>query len=333
MLDTSLRYFTQILNGVSEFNVSQEDCLRSAGLKEMPQTNRVKADVLAGILNFSARHLQEPLLGVKCGLRYPVLQYTRPADFLKLCENLDHAAKLYTKYCALFHMVGAPTEIISEGGRDRMIWVSNIDQDQADTYRQFIELIMTNLMTSINWLAWKTPNAVKTINLKHDAIPSRSDYESLFECDVRFGQDEYSLIIRDGVKDAPFAMSNPIELSKVCMRFDLALNEWKKDKSFVDRVELEIRRSVDKNIYTKASVAKALGVPERSMTTTLKNSGETFKDIKTRVLKELAISMIDQGLSLAEVAHTLGYNDQPAFTRAYKRWFGYSPKKHKSMRG
>ena len=331
MLTTSANYFSQVLSVISAFKVSEEACLTAAGLSETPKSDRVKAEILAGIFNFAETSLDDGLIGIKCALKYPILQYTRPAEFLKLCSNLREAADLYKHYCSLFHTVGRPSGIISEGGRDRMIWVPNFDHDQTEEYRQFTEFIMTNLVTSINWLAWKTPNAVQRLNIKHEPILPLGHYQEIFECDVKFSQEEYSLILRDGVKDAPFAMSDPEELARVRMKFDMALNEVFQGESLVDRVELQIRRSLEHGVSDKASIAKALGLAERTMARGLKDHGTCFKDVKTNVLKTLAVAKIQQGLALVEVAHALGYNDQPAFTRAYKKWFGYSPAKHKAF--
>lgn len=332
MAHTSLRYFRQILGVVSEFNISEEDCLSAVGLSKSPETERVEAQILAQILNFAADKLDDPLIGIRCALKYPILQYTRPAEFLKLCSNLKHAADVYNHYSPLFHTVGTPSGVISEDGIDRMIWIPRFDPDLAADYRQFIELIITNLVTSINWLSWKTPDAVRRVNFKHKASLPLSHYDDLFNCDMEFDQEEYSLILQDGVKDTPFAMSNQVELARVRMRFEIALNELFEKESLLDRIELQIRRSIGHGAHSKASVANALGLSERTMARALKNRGTCFKEIKVRVLKDLAVSRIHQGLPLVEIAHSLGYNDQPAFTRAYKKWFGCSPGKQNPTR-
>ena len=57
----------------------------------------------------------------------------------------------------------------------------------------------------------------------------------------------------------------------------------------------------------------------------LKNKGTAFKEIKNNVLQDIAVTKINQGQPLAQIANSLGYNDQAAFTRAYKKWFGYPP--------
>lgn len=323
----SLKYFSQVLSVISEFNISEEDCLRAADLSEFPTSNRVNSVSLALILNFSKNNLNDPQIGIKCALKYPILQFTRPAEILKLCANLKHAADIYNNYCSLFHTVGTPSGVISENGQDRMIWVPNFDEDLTEEYRQFIELIMTNLLTSINWLVWKVPNAVQQVNLKHDALLPIEHYKELFACDIKFGQAEYALILKDGVKDEPFSMSDQAELAKVCIRFDAALKELFQDENLIDRIELQIRRALEQGSPSKASIAKALDLSERTLARNLKDKGTCFKDIKNRVLQDLAVTKINQGLPLVEIAHALGYNDQSAFTRAYKKWFGRPPGK------
>lgn len=332
MVETSLKYFSQVLSVISQFNISERACLESVGLKDVPNSDRVDAGLVANIFGFASDTLTDPLIGIKCGVKYPILQYTRPAEFLKLCENIAQASELYHTYCPLFHTVGRPSAIISENGMDRMVWTPEFEPKQTETYRQFIEFIMMNLVSSINWLAWKTQNAVQQINIAHEAIAPISQYRDLFECEVKFGQDEYSVVLKAGVKNDPFSTADKAELAKIRVRLDLALNELLENESFIDRVELQIRRAIETDVPNKATVAKSLGVSERSLGRLLAKKGTSFKDVKTRVIKDLAAAKIAEGLQLAEIAHSLGYNDQSAFTRAYKKWFGYPPGKDKASR-
>lgn len=330
MIRCSLRYFKQVLSVVSQFNVTEETCLAAIGLSAIPETKRVDSDIVAHVLRFAAKHLDDEMIGIKCGLKYPILQYNRPAEFLKFCENIEHAMRFYKTYCALFHTIGTPTEILSEGGEDRMVWVPNIGTDKIEDYRQLIELIMTNYVTSINWLSWKTPNAVRQLNMRHEAVFPISAYENMLGCEVRFGQSDYSVILKSGVKDTRFSTADETALTQMKLKLDLALNELRENDNFIDRVELHIRRAIEYGVPNKSSIAKSLGLSERSITRALADEGTNFKDVKSRVLRDLAVAKISEGLSLAEVAHFLGYNDQSAFTRAYKKWFGYPPGKNKN---
>lgn len=329
MAETSLKYFEQVLGVLTQFGVSKDGCLEAAELEKIPETSRVDADYISDMLSYTADRLNEPLIGIKCALKYPILQYTRPAEILKYCKNIEHAADEYQTYSALFHTLGKSSKVITENQIDRMIWVPNIDLKHIDDYRLHIELIMTNYLTSINWLVWKIPNAVRQLNFIHQPSAPIKHYQELLDCDVKFGQKEYSIWLKDKVKDLTFETTDPIELAKIKANLDKALNALYALESLVDRVELQIRRAIELGAPKKANIAKALNMSERSMVRALAKNGTSYKKVKNRVLRNLADLKIKQGIPLAEIAHSLGYNDQPAFTRAYKRWFGYTPGKGK----
>ena len=329
MADTSLKYFNQVLSVITQFDIPETDSLEAAGLKKAPETERVNADYISKILRFAEVRLKDPLIAIKCALKYPILQYTRPAEILKLCDNIEHAADVYRSYSPLFHSLGKSSKVITENQTDRMIWVPNFDLEHMNYYRLHVELIMTNYLTSINWLVWKASNAVKQLNIMHDPVAPIERYRDLLGCDVKFNQKEYSLLLKDNVKNITFETSDPIALANIRINLDKAMNVLFEQDSLVDRVELQIRLLIEHELPNKIKIAKALDMSERSMTRALAEKGTSYKTIKNRVIRDLAVLKINEGLPLAEVAYSLGYNDQSAFTRAYKRWFGYPPGKDK----
>jgi len=54
--------------------------------------------------------------------------------------------------------------------------------------------------------------------------------------------------------------------------------------------------------------------------------GLNFRELRESALQQLAEQHLRDGrLSLADVALLLGYSEQSAFTRAFKRWTGHTP--------
>jgi len=332
MGETSLKYFKQVLGVITQFDIPEEDCLRAAALIKIPESARVNADYISDMLRYAAERLNDPLIAFKCGLKYPILQYTRPADLLKFCNHIEHAAELYQTYSPLFHTLGRSSNVISENGIDRMIWVPNFDLKDIDKYRPHVELIMTNYMTSIDWLAWKIPNAVYQLNMIHDASAPMKQYQKLLGREIKFGQKEYSIMLKDDVRYTTFETADSIQLAKIKLNLDKAINELYEQDNFVARVELQIRKLVDQEGSKKSVVAEAMDMSERSLSRALANNGSSYREIKNRVLRDLAYIKVNEGLPLVEIAHALGYNDQSAFTRAYKIWFGSTPGKAKQTK-
>lgn len=69
-----------------------------------------------------------------------------------------------------------------------------------------------------------------------------------------------------------------------------------------------------------------MGCSPRTLQRLLADHGTTFQAVLDETRRRLAEELIAAPhVSLAEVAFVLGYSEQSAFQRAFKRWTGYSP--------
>jgi AraC-like DNA-binding protein len=74
-------------------------------------------------------------------------------------------------------------------------------------------------------------------------------------------------------------------------------------------------------------VARALGMSRQTLYRRLKAEGATFEQVLDGLRRRLALRFIrEQGLSVKETAYRLGFSDPSAFSRAFKRWTGSSPR-------
>jgi AraC-like DNA-binding protein len=78
-------------------------------------------------------------------------------------------------------------------------------------------------------------------------------------------------------------------------------------------------------------VAKSLAMTPRTLQRRLREEDTAFQTVLDEVRRELASTYLDgQARSAGEVAFLLGFADPSAFRRAYKRWNGASPGKHRA---
>jgi AraC-like DNA-binding protein len=65
----------------------------------------------------------------------------------------------------------------------------------------------------------------------------------------------------------------------------------------------------------------------RSLTRQLAKEGTTFGEIQERLRQRLAFRYLaDDRMSIQQIAWLLGYAEPGAFSHAFKRWTGTSPK-------
>ena len=94
-----------------------------------------------------------------------------------------------------------------------------------------------------------------------------------------------------------------------------------------DSVERQIEPLLATGEVRAGAVARALGLSRQTLYRRLKSEGATFEEILEALRRRLALRMIrDEGLPVKEAAWRLGFSDPAAFSRAYKRWTGASPR-------
>lgn len=80
-------------------------------------------------------------------------------------------------------------------------------------------------------------------------------------------------------------------------------------------------------------VANALAVSPRTLERRLNVVGTNFRQISNDVRMQLAAQYVALGtMSSDEISRMLGYSQPSAFFRAFKLWFGMTPKQYRALR-
>ena len=99
-----------------------------------------------------------------------------------------------------------------------------------------------------------------------------------------------------------------------------------KSDSFLKALRDEVASRLASNKFDLPLAAKALGMSGRSLQRRLKGYGTSYRKVVEATQKEAGGEILrDQGLSLGEVTHRLGFASQAAFYRAFHRWHGTTP--------
>ena len=107
---------------------------------------------------------------------------------------------------------------------------------------------------------------------------------------------------------------------------------WRKSPECGTPTVLELRDQlislVPSGETRAAAVAQRLNMSPRSFTRQLAKEGTTFGEILERLRRRLATRYLSHDrMSIKQIAWLLGYSEPGAFTHAYKRWTGTTPKR------
>ncbi len=163
------------------------------------------------------------------------------------------------------------------------------------------------------------------VSLRRRKPESVAPYERFFGCAVRFGAKEnYFLIAREDA-DALLPSSNK-QLATVfdtMLGAELALL----DKSdVIARCRAAVLEHLTSGEASEEDTAKQLNMSPRTLQRKLAEANLTYLQLVDVTRRDLALRYIgDATRSLSDITFALGFSQPSAFTRAFKRWTGFSP--------
>jgi AraC-like DNA-binding protein len=168
----------------------------------------------------------------------------------------------------------------------------------------------------------------KAVHVTHAEPEYRCEYDRIFRIPVIFGSDKNALVT-DGAwltyKPAP--PSSRYVFGILSAHAEALLKSLEGSKSTRGRVEsvlMPILHTGDASINT---VAGKLGLSRQTLFRKLKAEGVTFEQVLDELRHKLALHYLSgKKVSVNETAYLVGFSEPAAFSRAFKRWTGSSPR-------
>ena len=94
------------------------------------------------------------------------------------------------------------------------------------------------------------------------------------------------------------------------------------------RVENAISSLLPQGRVLVEDVARSMGMSKRTLARRLSDDGLNFTEILQQLRRDLAVRYLDdRKLHVSKIAWLLGFNEVSAFTHAFKRWTGKTPRR------
>ena len=261
------------------------------------------------------RHSDDPLIGIRLGMSLQVGHLDIAGLLLMSCETCGEALEALIDYLP----------IIGEGGQALL---ENNTHGVCLSYHphyttcasQRVEAVLAGL---VHLGRWSTGGhfTIKELHLAHAPLDDARRYPGLLGCPVHFNSTDYRLCLAHETLARPLIQANAPLRDQLRSLADQKLASLAA-QSLSRRVSQAIRKQPS---ASRDEIAAQLAVSSRHMNRKLAQDGLSFKSLRDHELRQLAESGLSRGARISQLAEQLGFSDESAFAKAFRRWSGLSP--------
>lgn len=176
------------------------------------------------------------------------------------------------------------------------------------------------------------PFPLQRVAFVHRQPPDISEHERIFGCPVEFEAEHSQLSVARKDWDRKTTSAQPGVLQLLTEHADLLLRKLPKGPDLVERTRKAIGERLRGGDSSLEAVARELGMSGRSLQRHLRELGYSYQTLADEVRAATARLYLEQpDIAIAEVAYLLGFSDQSAFNRAFKRWTGSTPARSRTL--
>jgi AraC-like DNA-binding protein len=261
------------------------------------------------------------------------LHFGETSDFAKMSivgliglasETMAEAFAQLNRYGRLVvEFDGGPDRFKMIPGREGM-WMVDTRENPNEFYEltesTFARMICGPRVFGIMQLA-------QAVHVTHKAPGYAAEYERVYGAPVTFGSDRNAILLDESLGTHRIQVAPRYAFGILSEHADALLKSLENSKSTRGRVEallMPVLHTGDANID---AVASKLGLSRQTLFRKLKTEGTTFEKVLDALRHKLAVDYLrGEKTSVNETAYLVGFSDPSAFSRAFKRWTGKSPR-------
>jgi AraC-like DNA-binding protein len=185
---------------------------------------------------------------------------------------------------------------------------------------QRVEAVMGCVVSLARWMT-NGRFQPREVMFTHAPRAEVSQYEKLLGCPVRFELDFDGVTLDAAELDRSLIQVGSHLHAHLRELADAMLASLQQD-SVSAKVQQLIREHPR---WGKERIGEQLGMSGRHLNRKLATEAISFKSLREALLFEMASQSLKRGQAVAQVSEQLGFSDENAFSRAFRRWSGQTP--------
>jgi AraC-like DNA-binding protein len=172
--------------------------------------------------------------------------------------------------------------------------------------------------------------AVTAMHVRH-RLDDPAGYASAFGCAIRMEDTWDGMTLRREVLALPMRRRDPLLREFLERQADDVIARLPARTGLAHDVHRVLAGTVAAGGARMATLARELGMSERTLQRRLAREGVSYQDLVDDVRKDAAARYLGGSpLAIGEIAYLLGYSEPAAFHRAFKRWYSVTPERFRA---
>ena len=279
----------------------------------------------------AAEKLGDPGLGLSIGARMTA-DYLGPYGFVLMSSNTAREMMAKAERYSVLAIGGGRN--VFEMTEDSCIryWLHQ-DAEATAGWRIMDELVMASAVTMSRSLFGADSWSPSWVSFANAAPENETPYADLFRCPLHFDAEAYAIAFDASLLDIEVRRVHPqikLQLDQLCEDL-LASLACAEDPVWLTQCRSLILEALSSPPPELNAIAEALGMSPSSLRKRLADHSTSFRQLVDEIRHELAVAYLRKpSLSLVDIAYLLGFSEQSAFQRAFKRWTGTTPGEYRA---
>jgi AraC-like DNA-binding protein len=280
---------------------------------------RVPQKLVAGLLQAVVEATGERDIGLLAAHRVESLHFGIGEYIARTQRTLRDAAELYSRYLPLLSD-GAGLSVEGVGPTVTIrFWFSSENPMPAAAY-EFAVAIGVLRARRVTGVASLAPLSV---HFTHPSPADTARHDDIFRCPVHFGADTTCVVLLAKRLSMPLPGNEPVLGELLKRQADAMLEKLPRRSDATSQVRALLGCEIAFPQATVSRLAKRLGLSTRTFARKLESEGTSFRALFDEARKQAALRELAQNqITIAELAHRLGFASTHSFHRAFKRWTG-----------
>jgi AraC-like DNA-binding protein len=299
-----------------DVNIPQQDV-------HSPQA-RISLTQLTTICQNALRLSTDPLLPYRIGTSVHVSTYGMFGYAILCCPDFRKAMDFAMRY----HALAAPLATI-EFGEDKADARWTIEPNLHATAKSALYRFVTEMQIGIHISLMRDimgPSFVPSeIRLAYPQAPDFGLPQDQIGCPVRFDQPVNQIVFKSQWLDRSADLGNKTTYPTIVAMCDDLLGDLKLRIGIAGKIRAVLLRDIA-NPPAFETIAKLLGVNDRSLRRQLRQQGFSFRGLRDELRTQIALKYLRHTtLANEDIALALGFSDAANFRRAFHRWTNKAP--------